>query len=124
MGPRRTATSLSLSESEAHRRTEDSTISSLQQPDDYHAVVIAKSKWRYRNSLIFLAITVGLLLFSILTYLTAYAINAYINLHSPKPYIAKPFLHVSPANSKAYINPNPSPSPTPNPGPSPSPNPN
>ena len=40
---------------------------------------------------------------SILTYLTAYAINAYISLHSPKPYIAKPFLNVSPVNSKAYI---------------------
>ncbi len=51
-----------------------------------------------------MAIAIGLLLLSILTYLIAYAILAYIRLHYPKPHIAQPFLHVSPKNSKTYNN--------------------
>ena len=78
----------------------------MQRPDDYHqaTVVIARSKWRYRNSLISLAIAIGLLLLSLLIYLTAYAIIAYIKLHYPEPYVAQPFLHVSPINSRTYNN--------------------
>ena len=69
-----------LCASDTNRQTEESTISSfLQRPEDYQAtVVIARSKWRYKNSLISLAIAIGILLTSILVFLTTYAIIAYI----------------------------------------------
>ena len=75
----------------------------MQRPEDYQtAVVIARSKWRYKNSLISLAIAIGILLTSILIFLTTYAIIAYIKYHYPKPYVTQPFLHVTPANSRKY----------------------
>ena len=49
-----------------------------------------------------MAIAIGILLISILIYLTTYAILAYIKLHYPKPHGNHPFLHVTPANSRAY----------------------
>ena len=77
----------------------------MQRPEDYQtAVVIARSKWRYKNSLISLAIAIGILLTSILIFLITYAIIAYINYHYPKPHVTHPFLHVTPANSRNYHN--------------------
>ena len=51
-----------------------------------------------------MAIAVGILLVSILIFLTTYAIIAYIKYHYPKPYATQPFLHVTPTNSKTYHN--------------------
>ena len=75
----------------------------MHQPEDYETtVILARSKWRYRNSLISLAIAVGLLLLSILIFLTTYAIITYIKLHYPNPHSNHPYLYVTPATSRAY----------------------
>ena len=93
-----------LCASEVDRQKEEGTIYSfLKQPEDYEeTVVYARSKFRYRNSLISLAIAISIVTLSILVFLTTYTILTYIRLHYPQPHKNHPFLHVTPAHSKAY----------------------
>ena len=86
--------------SSTDRQKEEETIYSfLKKPVDYEQTLICvKSKFRFKNSLLSLAIAISILL----SYLSAYTILTYVHYHYPNKHTNHLFLQVAPKKSKPY----------------------